>query len=322
MQPILGEVQHYAWGDDSWLPDFLGLPRDGRPWAEWWLGTHPNGPSRLADGTPLEAVSGPLPYLLKVLAVASPLSMQVHPDAEQAKAGYARGAYPDDRAKPELIVAITPFEALCGLRPAEASVTLLRSLGADRLADAVERDGPGETARRCLRGDHAVGPVVDACRSSARPEARWVVELDDLYPSEPSVLVALLLNQVSLDPGQALRLDAGHLHAYLRGTGVELMNASDNVVRAGLTPKPVDVDEVLAIFDPTPLDEPQIPASTRYDLPAADVSLHRLVAGDPHESTGHELAFDDGGRAWYLPPGDRAGFERDAWVVTHGSAVA
>lgn len=320
MQRIIGEIQHYAWGDTTWLPEFLDLAADGRPWAEWWLGTHPNGPSRLADGSPLEEVSGPIPYLLKILAVAAPLSMQVHPNAGQAREGFARGAYPDDRAKPELIVAITPFEALCGLRPAEASIELLRSLGADTLADAVASDGPGETIRRCLRRDVDVDPIVDACRTSPRPEARWAVRLDELYPSEPSIVVALLLNHVALGPGQALRLDAGHLHAYLSGVGVELMNASDNVVRAGLTPKPVDVDEVLAIFDPTPLADPVIARTTRYELPAAEVALVRVPTDAVHESTGHELAVDDGGRAWYVAPGERTRFDADAWVVVASHA--
>lgn len=316
MHRVIGEIQHYAWGDPTWLPEFLGERPDGRPWAEWWLGTHPNGPSRLVDGSPLEEVSGPLPYLLKVLAVAAPLSMQVHPNAEQAQAGFARGVYPDDRAKPELIVALTPFQALCGLRPADATNALLGSLGLDELGRSIAADGPGAAVRRCLQGDVEVEPVVDACRTSSLPEARWVVRLDELYPGEPSIVVALLLNHVALHPGEALRLDAGHLHAYLNGIGVELMGASDNVVRAGLTPKPVEVDEVLGIFDPTPLTDPLIPRSARYELPAAGVDLVRIPAGGVHESTGRELGFDDSGKAFYLPPGHRAEFEVAAWVVT------
>ena len=107
---------------------------DGRPWAELWLGTHPNGPATLADGRPLADVTGPLPYLLKVLAAAEPLSLQAHPSREQARAGFAAGRYPDPEPKPELLYALTPFEALCGVRPVDATLELLGELDADDLA--------------------------------------------------------------------------------------------------------------------------------------------------------------------------------------------
>jgi mannose-6-phosphate isomerase len=130
---------------------------------------------------------------------------------------------------------------------------------------------------------------------------RW---LDALYPGEPSVAAALLLNHVVLEPGQAVRLDAGNLHAYLRGAGVELMGASDNVVRAGLTSKPVDIDELLRVADLSALADPVLPRADRYHLPAAGVALLRLAAGVEHAAAGHELAIDVVGDTWYLAPGD------------------
>src|SRR5690606_19259597 len=111
-----GVVQHYAWGDREFIPSLLGVEPDGEPWAELWLGTHPTGPARLADGTPLDSVTGELPYLLKVLAAGEPLSLQTHPTVEQAADGFTRGVFPDGNPKPELLCALGPFEALCGIR--------------------------------------------------------------------------------------------------------------------------------------------------------------------------------------------------------------
>jgi mannose-6-phosphate isomerase len=267
MEIVRGVVQHYAWGDPEFIPRLLGVEPDGQPWAELWLGTHPNGPTVLADGRPLEAIAGRLPYLLKVLAAGHPLSLQTHPNPEQAVAGFARGDYPDDQPKPELLCALTHFEALCGVRPVPATLALLDELGAA------------------------------------------------MYPSEPSVAATVLLNLVVLEPGQALRLDAGNLHAYLSGAGIELMNASDNVVRGGLTVKPVDVDDLLAVVDPTPLDEPVLPDGDRFDLPAAGVSLLRLPPGREHEASGHELSIDIEGRARYCAPGDTLRTTADTFVV-------
>lgn len=315
VERVRGAVQHYAWGDSQFLPGLLGVHPDGRPWAELWLGTHPNGPTMLTDGRPLQDMTGDLPYLLKVLSAAQPLSLQVHPNAQQAVDGHARGAYPDDRPKPELLCALTPFEALCGVRPVHLTLSLLGELGAHDLRRVVASSGPGAALEGLYRGAIDPWPAIAACASSERHEARWVRWLDALYPGEPSVAATLLLNLVRLEPGEALRLDAGNLHAYLRGAGVELMGASDNVVRGGLTVKPVDVEELLRIVDPTPLHRPVLPVGTRYDLPDAGVSLLRLATGEDHTSTAHELAIDLLGDAWYLAPGDRFTAAADTYVV-------
>lgn len=304
MQRINGTVRHYDWGDTEFLPRLLGAEPDGRPWAELWLGTHPASPSSLDDGTPLAEVTGRLPYLLKVLAVARPLSLQTHPDANQARAGFARGVFADPSAKPELLCALTPFEAFCGIRPPERTIGLLRELGIDELARPLTDSGPRAALESLYRGAVDVASIVERCTHSDRPEAAWVRRLDEIYPAEPSVAATLLLNLVVIEPGEAIRLDAGNLHAYLHGTGIELMGPSDNVVRAGLTHKPVDVELLLDIVDTRPLVEPVLDAGDGYRLPAAGVELRRIDTGGHHTATGHELTIDMFGASWHLAPGD------------------
>lgn len=315
---IHGTIQHYVWGDQEFIPRLLGLEPDGRPWAELWLGTHEHGPARVDDGRPLSELTGELPYLLKVLAAAEPLSLQVHPDAEQAVEGHARGVYPDDRPKPELLCALTPFEALCGVRPTDATLELLDAVGVANTSFAryLAIDGPGAVFSGLYRGSIDAAPVVAACADADRPEAGWVTRLAERYPGEPSVAATLLLNHVVLEPGEALRLDAGNLHAYLRGAGVELMGASDNVVRAGLTVKPVDPDEVMHIFDPTPLEHPTLPAADRYELPAAGVALLRLAPDRRHTAVEREISIDRTGASYYLSPGDELVATAETFVVT------
>lgn len=315
MQRIEGIVQHYDWGDPTFIPELLGLEPDGRPWAELWLGTHPNGPSRFDDGVPLADVTGPLPYLLKVLACVQPLSLQTHPNAEQAERGFTRGVFLDASPKPELLCAVTPFQALCGIRPADATLGLLHQIGIDELARVVAERGPGVALEGLYRHSIDPAPIVDACSDSALIEAEWVSRLADRYPGEPSVAATLLLNLVTLEPGDAIRLDAGNLHAYLYGAGIELMGASDNVVRGGLTTKPVDVDLLLDIVDPTPLADPTLPPSTRYELPGAGTALLRLMPGESRVAVGHEISIDLLGNSWYAAPGDRLVAEEVTYVT-------
>jgi mannose-6-phosphate isomerase len=313
---VAGVVQHYAWGDADYIPSLINAEPDGRPWAELWLGTHPNGATHLADGRLLADLTGQLPYLLKVLAVAHPLSLQTHPNLAQAVDGFQRGIFPDPNPKPELLCAVTPFEALCGVRPVDATLALLHELGIHAAAGLLASDGVGAVVEALYRGSLDAHSMVAACSSSERREARWVCRLDAMYPGEPSVAVTLLLNLVALAPGQALRLDAGNLHAYLGGVGIELMGPSDNVVRGGLTSKPVDVDELLLVFDPTPLDVPVLPEGDRYELPAAGVALLRLDSGARHVATGHELSIDLAGHARYAAPGDELVASTTTYIVT------
>jgi mannose-6-phosphate isomerase len=297
-------LRDYAWGSTTAIAGLLGRPESGRPEAELWIGAHPGAPSvaRRADGSvvPLDAMIaedpehflgsesvaefGPrLPFLTKILAAAQPLSLQVHPSIDQAKEGFARENtdgiapdaahrnYRDDNHKPEMIFALTPFEALCGFRAPAATRKILLHL-ADCF-DQVETgippllvellevlENPDEDAglrnafERLINGGEAVShttALVAAALISGAPLAPYqaelstVISLNEKYPGDPGVLISLLLNRISLAPGEAVYLPAGKVHAYLHGMGVEVMASSDNVLRGGLTPKYVDVPELL-----------------------------------------------------------------------------
>jgi mannose-6-phosphate isomerase len=285
----------------------------------------------LADGRLLAEESGELPYLLKLLAAAQPLSLQTHPDAQQARAGFERGEYRDPNAKPELLCALTPFDALCGFRAVADTVSLLRDINLGELARTLHDDGLQSTVTRLYRGDIAWRAVIDECRTHHSAEAELASRLAEQYPDDPSVVVTLLLNRVKLAPGEALFLDAGNLHAYLNGVGVEVMGASDNVVRGGLTNKPVDVDELLRIVRFEVLNDPVLspvqvrPGEWRYPTPDAPFELWRFEVNDhlTRTATGRELLLctngDSGvlhrGEAAYLPPGETVEFEGGSTVV-------
>ena len=219
---------------------------------------------------------GELPYLLKLIAPHQPLSLQVHPSLEQARAGFEREeaagisrtaphrSYRDRNHKPELAYALTPFEAICGLRTPRRIAEVLGGLGlplTNRLAALVEERGVGAVFADLLSAGTRPAPeqieqVVAACAArlergaSPSPRADRIVEtLAQHYPGDPGVVASLLMNPVTLRPGEALFIPAGTVHAYLSGTAVEIMAASDNVLRAGLTPKHVDVAELLRIMD-------------------------------------------------------------------------
>ncbi len=326
MRRISGVVQHYAWGDRTFLPELLGVDPDGRPWAEWWLGTHPGGPATLVDGGPLRDTAGELPYLLKVLAAAEPLSLQTHPSAAQAAAGFAREErdgpaldaphriYRDPSAKPELICALTPFDAVCGFRPVDATLDLLERIGAHDLASSLTASGLAATVEGIYRRTVDVGSTLAACARRAEPEAQLVAELAERYPGDPSGVVTLLLHRVRLEPGEALFLGPGNLHAYLHGVGVEVMGASDNVVRGGMTTKHIDVDELLATLDIAPIADPRTPAtphgwdSWSYDTPTAPFRLwrHDIDGSWQHTATGRELVVCTWGGADSLDCGEAA----------------
>lgn len=300
--PLRAIPRDYAWGSPTAIAEVLGSEPSGRPEAELWLGAHPGAPTPIADPSMVgghtdlqhwlaadpDALGGhrALPFLLKVLAAARPLSLQAHPDLRRAAAGFAaeneRGValdaphrnYKDALHKPELIVALRDgFEALCGFRELAETDGLLVELR-DSAPDpaAVARidllrgmlaapDGLRDTVRLLL--EQLPGGLLDALVVSAaapgsgafEAERELIGRLAEEYPGDPGIVVALLLNLVSLDAGEALYLPAGNIHAYLRGVGVELMAASDNVLRGGLTPKHVDVPELLEVleFEPRPV---------------------------------------------------------------------
>lgn len=312
MRLVRGVVQHYAWGHPTAIPRLLGIESDGRPWAELWFGTHLGGASKVVEfgdrangesfnaprssgddsggqSTPLLSVSGELPFLLKVLAAAEPLSLQSHPSEEQARLGYAREnrlgipvsnsrrIYRDPFAKPEVVCALGRFEALCGFRDPVESVELLHSIGgaASHIATLLADHDLDHVLRYLFSGTPEIRQIlrdtIEACANHESPSARWATKLALAYPDDPAVVVSLLLNHVVLQPGEALYLDPGNLHAYLSGMGVEVMGSSDNVVRCGLTNKHVDVNELLATVVPKPLPNPVVHA-----VPVARTAAGRL----------------------------------------------
>ncbi len=232
---------------------------------------------------------GQLPFLLKVLAAAQPLSLQAHPSLSQARAGFAREnaaglppdaptrCYRDANHKPELICALTTFHALCGFRPVRESLRLLTGLGVD--VTGLERDGLATWFRAVMTERRSLTRVVEV--PGFERECALARRLVEAWPGDPGVLGALLLNYVVLQPGEALFLSAGNLHAYVEGTGVELMANSDNVLRGGLTPKHVDVAELLSVLDFT--DAAPTVLRGDYATPVEDFRLTRLTLGAPQQ---------------------------------------
>ncbi|HEX4700980.1 MAG TPA: mannose-6-phosphate isomerase, class I [Pseudonocardiaceae bacterium] len=258
-----------------------------------------------------------LPFLMKVLAADEPMSMQAHPSLEQARAGFAieekagvprlarNRNYPDPTAKPELVCALTEFHVLAGFRDATRTLDLLRGLDAPDLPryTALLAAEPDEAGLRALFTtwitlpppmlDELLPQVLDACvmhvkeRGEFDLECRTALELGERYPGDPGVLAALLLNRLVLGPGEAVYLAAGNLHAYLRGTAVEILANSDNILRGGLTPKHVDVAELLRVVDfghgdlPVLRGERVAPHMLAYRTDAPEFELSRLEWSSP-----------------------------------------
>jgi len=341
MHGVRGVAQHYAWGDLQAIPDTLGVEADGRPWAEWWLGTHPAAPAALDDGTPLSVIAGRLPYQLKLLAAADALSLQTHPDTTTAVAGFAREnaagialddparIYRDPNAKPEVLIALTPFDALCGFRAEADTVALLRGIGAAHLAQQLVDDGLEATIAAVYRGRVDIEPVVAACRAHSSAEAHLVAKLADQYPNDASVVATLFLHRVRLEPGEAIYLTPGNLHAYLHGLGVEVMGASDNVVRGGLTVKHVDVDELLRVLSFEPLANPVVRAESlgggmcHYPTPGAPFAVVRIDVEERqlYTAEGRDLLLCTSGDARTVHRGETVFLEAGEQVVLHGPST-
>ncbi|WP_438353521.1 mannose-6-phosphate isomerase, class I [Microbacterium sp. CJ88] len=309
----------YAWGSTTLIAELEGRAPSPRPEAEVWLGDHPGAPARVDDGSgrTLDQVLGAehrLPYLLKLLAAASALSIQAHPSKAQAEEGFAREDaagipvdaaernYRDDNHKPEVIVALRDgFEALSGLRDLAATRRLLTALGPaaaplqEWLAGSDDDTVLRETIAWLLSGDarETVAAIVAAAGTAGPGEfaAELAItrRLAALQPDDPGIVVALLMNLVVLRRGEALFVPAGILHAYLSGIGVEIMAASDNVLRGGLTPKHIDVAELLRVLDASSGPATLLPARTvaegveRFAPGVPDFALLRVRADAAHE---------------------------------------
>ncbi len=287
-------VMEYAWGSRTVIQSLLGKRRSaGRPMAELWMGAHPRAPSavkragrwqslgEVTAGDPravlgVEAAArfgGRFPFLFKLLAAEEPLSIQAHPDRSDAQAGYVREnrsglppgdparSYQDPIAKPEMLCALTPFEALIGFREVAESLELLTAAAGRSLAGELTRlrETPNAAGVKDflaslfgLNAGRRQEVLDEAVRFAGGAAGRdtafgWVLRLHAFHPGDMGVLAPLLLNFIRLEPGEAVFIGPGQLHAYLNGAGLEIMAGSDNVVRAGLTRKPVNPAEVLRI---------------------------------------------------------------------------
>jgi len=294
ISPLKNPVQEYAWGSKTAIQSLLGKSEStGNRMAELWMGAHQKAPSKvLIDGEwkPLnkvietspesilgrrvaKAFSGKLPFLFKVVAAAEPLSIQAHPNLEQAREGYSRENllripldspdrnYKDANHKPEILCALGPFQGLMGFRKTEEILELFDEVSSPSLFNELEflRQSPNskglrrffasllsmDKKRQRLVVSEAVG--IAEKRAQQEPMFHWMVKLNGAYPGDVGVFSPIILNLVELDPGEAIYVPARELHAYLGGMGIELMANSDNVLRGGLTLKHVDVPELLKI---------------------------------------------------------------------------
>ena len=303
---ISGEVKNYPWGSKNLIQDHFGLGASDQAVAEVWFGTHDGGQSRVLDSNQLlsDAIAGRLSFLVKFLAADSPLSIQVHPNATQAKEGFAKENaagvsladpkrnYKDDSHKPEILIALGPFEALCGFRPRAEVLEIFLAFSESEprfaeLAALASSKASIEDIFSELLEDRALAErfsqTVGSLKADSMPErARALaVGLTNKYPGDTGALVALLLNHIELETGEAIYLPAGNLHAYLSGLGLEVMAASDNVIRGGLTSKHIDKAELCRIANFSELTKPLVAQKklaeglVEYPVAASEFRVYR-----------------------------------------------
>ncbi|MBQ90243.1 MAG: mannose-6-phosphate isomerase, class I [Acidimicrobiaceae bacterium] len=333
MDRLEGRLQHYDWGSRDALAHLRGASPSGLPEAELWFGAHPTAPATIdrGDGMCLDEVvaaapdeqlggaatlrNGTLPFLVKLLAADRPLSLQVHPDREQAAAGHAaeeaagvavdapHRTFVDPHPKPELVVAVSSFRALCGFRQVEEALEVAAAFGLpDEAFSPLGPQGGGawpEVVERLLASTdedtaRLLGTCEDLLGGPWDATATLVQEVATRSPDDPALMLVPLLVEHHLQEGEALFLGAGVLHAYLGGVAVEVMASSDNVLRAGLTNKHVDIDGVVGAIDPgAPTVAVQQPSSAahRYDAPAEEFAVWRLAGAglDVEERRGPEV---------------------------------
>jgi mannose-6-phosphate isomerase len=309
---IVNTPRDYAWGSTSAIAGLLGTVPSGSPEAELWLGDHPACPARVKStgqsliawgaSHPERFGTGPLPFLLKVLAAESPLSIQAHPTRVQAEHGFAaenavgldhdspNRNFRDANHKPEVIVALSDFSALCGFRPSAERASIIAELinqgipGSSELASAATTGLDVAVEWMLTRGD-GMSQLVEALSAGIRAPSDAVVDdaletarvLSGHFPGDPGIGVSILLNHVMLRPGEALFLPAGNIHAYLHGLGIEVMAASDNVLRGGLTSKHVDIPELLDVLDFRELHEPRLDATESNGVRTFDPGLDDFI---------------------------------------------
>ncbi|WP_404836839.1 mannose-6-phosphate isomerase, class I [Aeromonas media] len=325
-------IQGYDWGSHDALTTLFGIPNPaGKPQAELWMGAHPNGCSEVTLAGNVQRLStlierapaavlgdatvarfGSLPFLFKVLCAEKALSIQVHPSKAQAEAGFAKEEaagidpkaanrnYKDPNHKPELVFALTPYQAMNGFRAIPAILALFDRMGLPALAELTEalRQSQDEAGLQhffhqllVLEGtrkeEALAGLLAYAAQHQDEETFALITSLAAQYPGDVGLFSPLLLNVVTLQPGQAMYLDACTPHAYVRGTGLEIMANSDNVLRAGLTPKYIDVAELLDCTRCLPKPDDQIllaphldGAVQHFEVPVPDFTFSVYPAGE------------------------------------------
>ncbi|WP_176398420.1 mannose-6-phosphate isomerase, class I [Vibrio cholerae] len=319
--PMTNPIQNYAWGSKTALQQLFELenPND-EPQAELWMGAHPNGCSGIAINGKIVQLSdfiaqnpnlilgeytarqfGELPYLFKILAAENALSIQVHPNKQQAERGFAQEEklgiaptaayrnYKDPNHKPELVYALTEYQAMNGFRANQEILNYFIELSIDEIQPLVDafQSNPTEQGLKdffsgllSLQGEiknRALEVLITQAKQIDLPLFQLIVELEKHYPNDIGLFAPLMLNVITLQPGEAMFLDAETPHAYLHGTGLEIMANSDNVLRAGLTPKYMDIDELVACtqFKHKPLEQLRLKSEViegceQYPIPVAD----------------------------------------------------
>lgn len=329
-------IQGYDWGSHDALTTLFGIPNpDDQPQAELWMGAHPNGCSEVTIagsaqklstlieaapaavlGEATQARFASLPFLFKVLCAEKALSIQVHPSKAQAEAGFAREEaagiplkaghrnYKDPNHKPELVFALTPYQAMNGFRALPAILALFERVKLPALGELVATLAAAHAADKGEAGlqhffhqllmlegarkEEALAGLLAYANAHQDEETfALITSLAAQYPGDVGLFSPLLLNVVTLQPGQAMFLDACTPHAYVRGTGLEIMANSDNVLRAGLTPKYIDVTELLdctrcvAKPDDQILLAPRIEGAVlHFDVPVPDFTFSVYPAGE------------------------------------------
>jgi mannose-6-phosphate isomerase len=336
---LTNSIQTYEWGSHTAIAKLLGFPAPSEePQAELWMGAHPKAPSRvkindehqplidLIEKHPIDILGqhsatlygNQLPYLFKVLASEMPLSIQAHPNTDQAISGYARENdlgilinaphrnYKDDHHKPECLCALTPFWGLCGFRKISQILYLLQRACPQTLRRALHhlKTQPDSTGLKIffqsimtMEKEKALSVIQEAVTQADSRKGEddafdWIIKLAAVYPGDIGVIFPAVLNLVCLRPGEAMYLSSGELHAYLHGVGMEIMANSDNVLRGGLTPKHVDVPELMNVltFQERTIDvlqpEADRPHEKLYRTPAEEfiLSAITLKQGDTYES--------------------------------------
>ncbi|WP_279505287.1 mannose-6-phosphate isomerase, class I [Aeromonas veronii] len=329
-------IQGYDWGSHDSLTTLFGIANpQGKPQAELWMGAHPNGCSDVVVAGQTQKLStlierapaavlgeatlarfGSLPFLFKVLCAEKALSIQVHPSKAQAEAGFAKEEaagidikasnrnYKDPNHKPELVFALTPYQAMNGFRAIPAILALFERVNLAAIADLTAALAASQNEAGLQHFFHQLLVLEGACKEEAleglltyaaahQDEETFalITSLAAQYPGDVGLFSPLLLNVVTLEPGQAMFLDACTPHAYVRGTGLEIMANSDNVLRAGLTPKYIDVAELLDCTRCLPKPDDQILLAPRcdgavqhFDVPVPDFTFSVYPAGE-HQLT-------------------------------------